>query len=206
MIQGNLQKEKEDKIYKEALKEFAQNGYDKGSTNTIVKEAGISKGALFNYFKNKRRLYLYVVNRALKELEQAFLEDIKSVSCDLFERIAEICEYKVKLALKFPMESTITMEAFGVKFEDFQDELKSEYDRYVEISNKLLLENIDYSKFKEEVDVKAVFEMLLYISEGFSKKIMATYGSNYNVIMNNREKINKEFSRFVEIIKNSVYK
>ena len=44
----NLELEKQDRIINAAIKEFAQKGYDKASTNEIVKEAGISKGLLYN--------------------------------------------------------------------------------------------------------------------------------------------------------------
>lgn len=43
----NLEAEKRERIINAALKEFAQKGYDKASTNEIIKEAGISKGSLF---------------------------------------------------------------------------------------------------------------------------------------------------------------
>jgi len=44
-----------------SLAAFAESGYDLASTNRIVRDAGISKGALFKYFKDKEALFLYVV-------------------------------------------------------------------------------------------------------------------------------------------------
>ena len=44
----DLKKEKQDRILNGALKIFALNGYKNGSTDVIVKEAGISKGLLFH--------------------------------------------------------------------------------------------------------------------------------------------------------------
>ena len=60
---------KEDSIYEAAVNEFYKNGYEIGSTNSIVKEAGISKGALFKYFESKANLYIYVVDRAIDTLD-----------------------------------------------------------------------------------------------------------------------------------------
>lgn len=57
----SLDKEKQDRIINAAMKEFAQKGYDKASTNEMVKEAGISKGLLFHYFQNKKQLYFFPV-------------------------------------------------------------------------------------------------------------------------------------------------
>ena len=52
----SLETEKRERIINAALKEFAKNGYDKASTNDIVKEAEISKGSLFNYFNSKNEI------------------------------------------------------------------------------------------------------------------------------------------------------
>ena len=48
-----LDSEKQERILDAALKEFAEYGYENGSTNRIVKNCGISKGSLFTYFENK---------------------------------------------------------------------------------------------------------------------------------------------------------
>ena len=52
--------EKRDKIINSALKEFSINTFQKASTNTIVEDAGISKGLLFHYFGSKEKLYKYL--------------------------------------------------------------------------------------------------------------------------------------------------
>ena len=46
-----LSEEKQARIINGALEEFTKNGFEKASTNVIVKNAGISKGALFKYFQ-----------------------------------------------------------------------------------------------------------------------------------------------------------
>ena len=56
----SLSEEKQQRILNAALKEFAQKGYKNASTNQIVKEADISKGLLFHYFKNKKQLFLFL--------------------------------------------------------------------------------------------------------------------------------------------------
>ncbi len=49
----SLTLDKQERIINASLAEFARNGYERASTNEIVKEAGISKGSLFVYFNNK---------------------------------------------------------------------------------------------------------------------------------------------------------
>ena len=58
------------KIIDAALREFGQRGYEGASTNQICLSAGISKGLLYHYFKNKENLFLAVCDRCLDDLWQ----------------------------------------------------------------------------------------------------------------------------------------
>jgi len=53
---------KREKIIQSAISEFAVNGYRKASVNNIVRNAGISKGSLFQYFASKTRLFSVTVS------------------------------------------------------------------------------------------------------------------------------------------------
>ncbi|HWQ80520.1 MAG TPA: TetR/AcrR family transcriptional regulator, partial [Anaerovoracaceae bacterium] len=61
-----LSESRQEQILQVCMEEFIEKGYDNASTNTIVKRLGISKGLLFLYFKNKKNLYLYIVERLSK--------------------------------------------------------------------------------------------------------------------------------------------
>lgn len=58
----NLDPIKKKRIVEGALKEFSEHGYKEASTNTLVKELGISKGSLFKYFESKLDLYQYIID------------------------------------------------------------------------------------------------------------------------------------------------
>lgn len=60
--------EKRNKITVVSIDEFAKYGYKNSSTNRIVQNAGISKGSLFKYFKNKDELYFYILDSVTQEL------------------------------------------------------------------------------------------------------------------------------------------
>lgn len=59
-----LPQEKKEKIFRESIKEFGEQGYEKGNIAKIAKEAGIAKGSLYQYFQDKKGLYLYCVKEA----------------------------------------------------------------------------------------------------------------------------------------------
>ena len=70
----DLNREKQDRMINAALCVFAQNGYRHASTDTIVKEAGISKGLLFHGllpFISKVSLLYSKLIKVLSELSQS---------------------------------------------------------------------------------------------------------------------------------------
>lgn len=69
----SLEESKQHKIRQAALEEFAAHGYEKASTNRIVKAAGIGKGMLFYYFTSKQELYEYLVKYSLEFIQSQYL-------------------------------------------------------------------------------------------------------------------------------------
>jgi len=70
----NLPEEKRNKIIDISLLEFAQHSYRAASVSRIVEKAGIAKGSMYQYFKNKKGLYLYLIdfttNRKLSYIDR----------------------------------------------------------------------------------------------------------------------------------------
>ena len=54
-----LTEEKQMRIIDAAMEVFGTNEYKHAVTDEIARKAGISKGLLFYYFKNKKSLYQY---------------------------------------------------------------------------------------------------------------------------------------------------
>jgi len=83
----NLNQDKQKKILEVCIHEFAERGYENASTNTIIKEAGISKGILFHYFQNKRSLFLYIVDYCFQEVLEEYKKYPLTETGDIFKRL-----------------------------------------------------------------------------------------------------------------------
>ena len=64
------------RILEAALTEFANKGYKKASTNTIVREAKVSKGLLFHYFISKKDLYIYIFKFAKDTIQAELFKSV----------------------------------------------------------------------------------------------------------------------------------
>lgn len=69
---NSLENEKETKkrLLECALKEFSEKGYMKASLRNICKEAGVTTGALYFFFKDKEDLFACLVGEPLMKLKE----------------------------------------------------------------------------------------------------------------------------------------
>lgn len=66
-----------EKILSEAYNEFQKKGYKLANIDTIVKKAGVTKGALYYYFKTKKELANMVIDSVLRnQTERIFTNQI----------------------------------------------------------------------------------------------------------------------------------
>src|SRR5690625_7965303 len=93
---NNLEPSKQKRIIDAALKEFAENGYERASTNKIVKHAEIGKGMLFYYFENKQGLYHYLIEYTISTIERHYLKHITIEDRDINQQISQNTEIKIK--------------------------------------------------------------------------------------------------------------
>ena len=82
-------------IMQAALELFGNNGYHNTTISQIAKEAGVSKGLLYNYFKGKEDLLECIVMEAFKTGDELMDESIHW-SEDPREQLAHMVELALK--------------------------------------------------------------------------------------------------------------
>ena len=99
----NLSEEKRQLIEKVAIREFGAFGYDKASINRIVNQCQIAKGSFYQYFKDKKDLFLYLISR-ISEKKIEFISPVfqNPGQYDFFTLIRELFISGVKFAAKNP--------------------------------------------------------------------------------------------------------
>jgi len=198
---SNVDKEKKIKIINSAMEEFSKNTYEKASTNRIVEKAGISKGSLFNYFKSKKKLYDYLKIFSIVEIADAIVEEVNWEEPDLFKRIKNITFIKLELFRKYPYLIGFTKR---INADKTIDELKKIYEEYVpNIYEKVYSENIDFSKFREDLGMEEVMNIFIWtiekLGENYFNQIRA--GEKINI-----EEMAEEVDKYIEVLRKGFYK
>ena len=152
------------------IKEFADKGYVNASTNNIVKKANISKGALFNYFGNKKNLFLYVMDYATDYYVDYLITRMKKNSPDFFERILDWAKLKLQVSLEEPTIYNFFLVAYSNIPEELIKDVEKRYAKLYEKGVVLSFEGLDLSLFREDIDRQKAIELLLVTFNGLSEK------------------------------------
>ena len=86
----NLAEDKKKVILQSAVQEFARLGYQKASLNTIVRDASISKGSLYQYFQNKEALFNYIFEQFVLLVKRSVQGAGDTASLDFFSKVRQV--------------------------------------------------------------------------------------------------------------------
>ncbi len=170
-----LDKEKQQKILRAALREFTTNGYENASTNQIVEEAEIAKGSLFYYFETKQDLYRYLIEYSLNFITEEFLNKIEQPKdkIDLIENFRNMSRLKLQAYSKNPDVFNF-LGAIYVNNEsaDLPEELISRTERIKKQILADFYQNVDTSLFRQDISPERVTRLIRWSTEGYERELI----------------------------------
>lgn len=200
----NTDTAKRDAIINAALDEFATNRYDKASTNNIVKNAGISKGLLYHYFKNKQELYDYLEFFSINTIVKSMLEECDWEESDLFLRIEKMIMVKFKILSRYPKITNFSKLIYENKT---TDELKKFTEKYIpDAYYKVYQEGVDFSLFKDGTDIQRVIKMTQWVFEKLGEEWTVKLFNSKSSIADNMVELENEIFIYIKMLKEAFYK
>ncbi|AKN29993.1 TetR family transcriptional regulator [Clostridium carboxidivorans P7] len=197
--------EKQNRILNAAMKEFAKKGYEKASTNEIVKESEISKGLLFHYFKNKKQLFLYLYDYCVGLNMNEFYKKINLNESDFFIRLRQTQLIKMELLKKYPEIFRFIETSYLEDSNEIKQELEAKNKELMNKGVDVLFKGIDMSKFKDGIDIKKVINIVVWTLQGFADEVMTRKKlSSSNPI--NYDNAFLEADEYLNMLKNCFYK
>jgi len=193
----DLKKEKQDRMINGALKIFALNGYQKASTDDIVKEAGISKGLLFHYFGSKAGVYIFVYEYSARYMSMELQRAVSLRERDLFRLLSQVEDAKNVLLRNYPY-----MQKFLLTHEDIQDEgIKKAIGDFTDLVPKAMDEVVgraDFDRILPDVDRTFLVRSMNYVTRGLMETALTD--------KMNADDVYKEAKAFYEMMRNKFTK
>jgi TetR/AcrR family transcriptional regulator len=191
--------ERKNELIEAAFDEFTSRSYDNASLNSIIKNAGISKGTFYYHFQDKQALYLFL-NETVNKVKWDFMNNYMKKHTenfgekDIFERFKLLGQIGIEFNDAFPkygkLGAMFTKEKGSKIYEHVMSVLGS--------NEEVLLEEIIKQGIKDG-DFNNRF------SDEFIVKIIKYISLNYDEIFINEdcdlESMLKEFSDCVDFVK-----
>jgi len=186
----NLKEEKRNKIFNVALKEFAVNDYNSASINNIVEEAGISKGSMYQYFANKKDLYLYLLDQASHKKLKFISEQTEETKEDFFAMLKAMHLEGARFDLTHPKYSKLIINAMNEsaseKLGDIGTVLKKRSDQFFE---DYIINAQREGKLRSDIDSKLLSFLVSRLSITLIDFVTEKYDFSYQELIKNN--INK---------------
>lgn len=193
---------KRDKLIDSAMKEFGKNGYDKASTNVIVEESGISKGLLFHYFSTKKELFETLSIYTITLMGETIEKGIDWENGDIAQRLEDITIIKLNMFKRYPYMLEFSKTIFS---SETLDEIKEKVHQYIpNYYEKVFSYNIDYSIFKDDIDIKKTITLLQYFLDRYSEDILNKYIKKKEEL--DLEHVNQELKTYLNLYRQGFYK
>ncbi|MGW4399348.1 TetR/AcrR family transcriptional regulator [Amycolatopsis nivea] len=146
--------------------EFAARGFSGGSLNTICREAGVSKGSLFQYFADKADMYVHLAELASGRIRAAMEAEIAELPWDkdFAGALDRLLDAWVRYFYDHPLERAMTaaanLEPDPVARTPVREAVNS---HYLAVLRPLVERAVAAGQLRADTDVEIVLSLLLLV-------------------------------------------
>ncbi len=164
----NNQTDRKNQILEAAFKVFVEKGYSKATMDDIVDSSGLSKGALYHYYKSKKDLFLSLIehwevytfkNFYNKESKDKKASDIlRSFGQNVLKTLDE---------KKYAYIAEIEFWSLSNYDADIKSRSQLLYDKLLNLFEKVVKKGIKQGEFKE-LDIRNTAMIILAVFQGIN--------------------------------------
>lgn len=209
-LSGNfneLPADRRQQILSACVSEFAAHGYRGASTDRMAEAAGISKGLLFYHFKNKKNLYLYIVNYAVNTMVGKLSGMRGEIKGNFFDKLMQTGFLKLRLGWEEPELYKIMFESYTQTPADIKEELREQYDAIFADTRQMYYKDLDPSLLKEGVDPKMAVDVLMLLMEGlYYRKLPQFQQMSAEEVLKEIERMQEDAYEYIRLLKIGICK
>ena len=162
----NLPERKRQLIEKAALDEFATWGFDNASINRIVAQCKIAKGSFYQYFEDKKDLFMHIMNR-IAETKVNYISPVmlNPQAHDFFTLLQAMYRSGLDFAKENPKAALVGNQVFKNRdhpvhkefFKSSQAAGRAFYDQLIEVA-------IARGEIRPDIDIGFVIHILMSLN------------------------------------------
>lgn len=204
---ANLPLDKQQRIVAAATREFAANGYQRASMNAIVKEAGIAKGSIYQYFANKEALFLHV----FAQFELFVKREVKAQvgrgdEQDFFDHVCGVLQAGMHFVDSNPQAFELYLKILFEQDVPHREELVAQLRLFsAEYFSPLLATAREHGKIRADASTETVIFLLDAVIERFLQGYAKPYlDSGLGLAGKNKKQLTREIDAIIAILRNGL--
>jgi len=147
-----------------ALDAFSEKGYDQTTMDDVGHHLGVSKGAVYIYFKNKEELFHAIVERAQHDLQEAMRLSFEGRN--VLEGAEAFLEYAMSPELKSNLYLTFEFVSKASRDKELRAMLREDYERSLKVITSFLQNQRQLLIIRNDVDIDALARGIIALYMG----------------------------------------
>lgn len=188
----NLPEEKRQRILDIAMEEFATHKYSKASLSNIVSRAGIAKGSMYQYFEDKKDLFIHLLELAAQE-KIAYINQAVDPRADFFAAMEQSIIASVRFIQDHPKMARLIANAMEPSGEEALEELNNKGRQMsLEFFEKYIIRGQQEGTIRPDVDIRfAAYMISAMMGSGLSDYLLGYLGISAKEYLGDPEPANK---------------
>ncbi len=198
----NIPELKREKIINACIDEFGRCGYEKSSTDRIIKAAGISKGGLYEYISSKEELFLFITEYTYRELYGFIRNGLRKneeLPFDILERFRLVTSIAVDFYIRHPEYIRFIANTHRISDQALEDKTNKIFmKQFLNIFGTISGENLRFNR-------ERLIDLLIWLLTKTRDDFMHSVDKNRNV-----KKLKKNYldnwDFYFSVLKTGIYK
>lgn len=204
----NLPAEKREGFLNAAFKEFSEHSFKQASISRMVKDLGIAKGSVYQYFRDKADLYEYLNDMSQDVKMEYVLKAMEEDYYDFFDLFEKMFMAGIRFDLENPRESRfLYVCAQEWDNEKLGNMRRQNFERNIRANQQLLEKELKGGRLRKDIDVDTLAFTVTQLSQGISDwlehklEIKVGQEMSSDVYEEKEEAILAEVRQMIEVMK-----
>ncbi|HNX25272.1 MAG TPA: TetR/AcrR family transcriptional regulator [Spirochaetota bacterium] len=199
----NIPESKREIIINACIDEFAAHGYEKSSTDRIIKTAGISKGGLYEYIAAKEELFIFITEHTYRKLYDFIRTGLKNegdvMPDDILERFRLVSSIAIDFYIKNPEYIHFIANTYRINDQALEDKIKKIFmKQFMNVFGTIRKDTLRY-------DRERLIDLLIWTLAKTRDDFLHAMKKNKNV-KKLKAAYNDNWDFYLSVLKTGIYK
>jgi AcrR family transcriptional regulator len=179
---NRLDDDKKERVIRAAIEEFQARGFENAKIEAIARNAEVAKGSIYQYFDDKKELFIYSVTWTLEYFMKIIDRQTPLQDMDVYDYFLSGSRERFELLKQEPLLVAFSMDIYTGKFGGLALEATRELSRIgEEYELKLIANGRRKGTVRDDLDDKTLLLFFQGVTEKFDTEIMEKVKSfDYN--------------------------